>query len=204
MNNFKKEGFRKGGSGFGGKSSFGGPKKFGGIGRGHDRGHGRSEDRGDRPELFNTTCTACGKSCDVPFRPSGDKPVYCRECFAEKGPNDNRVGRTNDRSDSRGDFRSDSRPNRDERPAKHEHAQAPRDTRIDALKEQVSKLESKIDTILGLLKTTQTPKTETKVGTPIVTEVTEEAPLKKVRKPKTVKVKVKSPAKKKVAKKKTK
>jgi CxxC-x17-CxxC domain-containing protein len=38
------------------------------------------ENRGQR-EMYTVTCSACGKETQVPFRPSGDKPVYCRECY---------------------------------------------------------------------------------------------------------------------------
>lgn len=31
--------------------------------------------------MFRTTCSGCGDNCEVPFRPSGDKPVYCSNCF---------------------------------------------------------------------------------------------------------------------------
>lgn len=37
--------------------------------------------RGSGIELFQATCAGCGKTCEVPFRPNGKKPVYCRECF---------------------------------------------------------------------------------------------------------------------------
>ncbi len=37
-------------------------------------------DRGPR-EMFPATCAACGAETEVPFRPSGDRPVYCRDCF---------------------------------------------------------------------------------------------------------------------------
>ncbi|MEJ2673485.1 MAG: DNA-directed RNA polymerase [Deltaproteobacteria bacterium] len=30
------------------------------------------------------TCAECGKECEVPFKPSGTRPVYCRECFAKR------------------------------------------------------------------------------------------------------------------------
>ena len=66
-----------------GGSSRGGGRSFGGGGRsfgGRDSGRGRSE----RPEMFSTTCDQCGKDCEVPFRPSGDKPVYCSDCFESK------------------------------------------------------------------------------------------------------------------------
>ena len=50
---------------------------------------GDRNDRGDRQvkkdvQLFAATCTTCGKSCEVPFRPDGTKPVLCRDCFATK------------------------------------------------------------------------------------------------------------------------
>ena len=35
-------------------------------------------------ELFETTCSECGCTCKVPFQPSNDRPVYCRDCFANK------------------------------------------------------------------------------------------------------------------------
>ena len=34
--------------------------------------------------MYKAVCSECKKSCDVPFRPTGDKPVYCRDCFADK------------------------------------------------------------------------------------------------------------------------
>ncbi|WP_400210683.1 CxxC-x17-CxxC domain-containing protein [Candidatus Methanarcanum hacksteinii] len=37
-------------------------------------------------EFFKTTCTACGKECEVPFKPTEGKPVYCRECYAIHAP----------------------------------------------------------------------------------------------------------------------
>lgn len=34
-----------------------------------------------RPEMYNAVCDKCGRKCKVPFRPTGDKPVYCSDCF---------------------------------------------------------------------------------------------------------------------------
>ena len=33
-------------------------------------------------EKFTAICADCGKETQVPFQPRGDKPVYCRDCFA--------------------------------------------------------------------------------------------------------------------------
>lgn len=40
--------------------------------------HGSS----DRP-MFDAVCSKCGNETQVPFQPSGDRPVYCNECFKE-------------------------------------------------------------------------------------------------------------------------
>jgi CxxC-x17-CxxC domain-containing protein len=47
----------------------------GGGGRGGARGGG-----GPR-ELFDVICAECGGNAKVPFKPRGDKPVYCSKCF---------------------------------------------------------------------------------------------------------------------------
>jgi len=41
----------------------------------------------DRPqrEMFSVTCSSCGQEAQVPFQPSGDKPVYCSSCFQQRG-----------------------------------------------------------------------------------------------------------------------
>jgi CxxC-x17-CxxC domain-containing protein len=37
-----------------------------------------------RREMFQATCSQCGGLAEVPFQPRGDKPVYCRDCFAAR------------------------------------------------------------------------------------------------------------------------
>ncbi|MFQ5440370.1 MAG: CxxC-x17-CxxC domain-containing protein [Nitrosopumilaceae archaeon] len=45
-----------------------------------DRG---SRFRDDRPrEMHTATCGDCGNECQIPFKPKEDRPVYCKECFA--------------------------------------------------------------------------------------------------------------------------
>lgn len=45
-------------------------------GGGFGRGGGRQR------EMHPAVCAACGAETQVPFRPSGDRPVYCSDCFA--------------------------------------------------------------------------------------------------------------------------
>lgn len=43
-------------------------------------GGGGGRDRGDR-QMFQTTCHQCGAETEVPFRPTGSRPVLCSSCF---------------------------------------------------------------------------------------------------------------------------
>jgi len=63
MDNDRRGGFRGGGSGGGGRSFSSGPR-----------------------EMHKATCADCKQETEVPFVPSGDRPVYCRECYAKHKP----------------------------------------------------------------------------------------------------------------------
>lgn len=40
---------------------------------------------GSRPrEMHKAVCAECKKECEVPFKPSSDRPIYCRDCFAKR------------------------------------------------------------------------------------------------------------------------
>ena len=41
-------------------------------------------DRGGR-EMHPVVCAECGTDTTVPFRPRGDRPVYCSDCFRRQG-----------------------------------------------------------------------------------------------------------------------
>lgn len=64
-----------GGAGGGGGRSY----SDSGAGGGGYGGYGAGQ-----REMFNATCANCGKEAQVPFRPSGAKPVYCSDCFADR------------------------------------------------------------------------------------------------------------------------
>ena len=34
-------------------------------------------------QLYSVKCASCGKQTEVPFKPSGGRPVYCRECYMQ-------------------------------------------------------------------------------------------------------------------------
>ncbi len=87
MGNFNRGGNNRGGFGGGrdgGRPSFG-KKPWGG-----------NNDR-DRV-MYPATCSNCGKRCEVPFRPTNGKPVYCKDCFGAKDNDgrDDRFSRNNE------------------------------------------------------------------------------------------------------------
>jgi CxxC-x17-CxxC domain-containing protein len=54
----------------------------------NNRGGGKFGKRGfggrnDRPQMHDAVCDNCGKQCQVPFRPTGERPVYCNDCFGK-------------------------------------------------------------------------------------------------------------------------
>jgi len=76
MRNFNRDDRRGGGRSFGGKS----------LGR-----------RDSGPvTMHQSVCSNCGQSCEVPFQPTGSKPVFCNNCFRDK-----RGGGRDDRDNSR-------------------------------------------------------------------------------------------------------
>ncbi len=34
--------------------------------------------------MTEVICSSCKTKCEVPFKPTSSKPVYCRDCFSKK------------------------------------------------------------------------------------------------------------------------
>lgn len=136
MKDFKKGGGFRGGGRSSSRPSFGGRPNFGSRG-----GGGRGGDQRGAPQLFDVTCDDCAKQCQVPFRPSSDKPVYCRDCFSKKGDRTPSFG-----GQERRDFGRDNRSSGSvSRPV------AP-DSRIDDIKKQLEVVNTKLDQLLQSVK----------------------------------------------------
>ena len=156
-----------------GRDNRGGGRGFGG---GRDRG-GSSFGRGgdDRPrEMFKTVCSNCGKDCEVPFRPTSGKPVYCSDCFEKMG------GRNSDGPRPERNDRFD----RPERPERNRSDFGPRPVQTVDYKQSFDALSAKLDKIITLL----TPQTETVV--PVVVAAPVEKEVKVVKTPKVKKAKI--------------
>ena len=64
-----------------GGSSYGSDSSYGSSSGSSYGGGSRSSYGGGQREMFSATCSSCGKDAQVPFKPSGSKPVYCSDCF---------------------------------------------------------------------------------------------------------------------------
>ena len=145
-----------------------GPKRFGGQSAGRDSVRVSFDDK----PSFRAICDKCGVSCQVPFRPTGEKPVYCQACFGHGG--DARV--------------KHAAPN----PNANSNANA------NQLMDQFKILNGKLDTILKAIKASTPPATVHTVSLETQDETEDElievTPQKKVKK--VVKKKVTSKKKK--------
>lgn len=69
-----------------------------------DRNYSHDNRGFEKPQMHSAICSKCGKSCMVPFKPTGNRPIFCNDCFKTEGANLPR--RTDDRSTSAGSDRS--------------------------------------------------------------------------------------------------
>ena len=142
---------------------------------------------GDK-EMFQATCASCGKTCEVPFRPNGKKPVYCKECFAlNGGPS----------TDSRGPQNFAPRQEFAPRPAYKPESRPQTGVDTGELKRSIEAMNSKLDRLVQLL----TDKAEKTQSAPAKKEATSPSLGSLVAK--VTKTAAKAPAKKVVAKKAT-
>jgi CxxC-x17-CxxC domain-containing protein len=112
-------------------------RSFGGGNRGRSFGGGNrggfDRNREDR-QMFSAICDKCGAECELPFKPTGEKPVYCSNCFEKTSGRDggNRdFGGNNRRFDSRDT----------------------KDYRQDNTRSEIQALDKKLDRIIELLMT---------------------------------------------------
>ena len=103
-------------------------------------------------QMHKATCSNCGKACEVPFKPNGSKPVLCRDCFR----NSNSPFEGGGRTDSRG-FQNRSFDSRSEN-------RAPSAPAVPNYSEQFSDLNRKLDKIMSMIASIQTPQLNTSAG----------------------------------------
>lgn len=157
----------------------------GGFGQGGFKGRSFGGDRGGksfggrdfggppgRPMMHQATCNECGKSCEVPFRPSGSRPIFCSNCFEKQGG-------------PRGGEKSYAKPRfEDKRMPSFEKSGPDNSRELEQLKKQVELVNSKLDTILDMLEDCtidEDEMLEEEIVVPVVKEKKEKAPAKKAK-----------------------
>lgn len=122
--------------------------------RGNFRPGGFTKNRGDRPsfggpkEMFDATCAKCHKLTQVPFRPNGKKPVFCRDCFVRDD-----VPREERDFGPRREFAP--RPRRESFDS-YQAPAAPSDGKaIAELRKQVLDVSAKLDFVIQILETSR-------------------------------------------------
>jgi CxxC-x17-CxxC domain-containing protein len=126
-------------------------KPAGGPGRGDGRKPGYKQGGfrttfqprfgGGRAELHDAICSKCGDACQVPFRPNGSKPIFCKKCFSKDGASSPK--RFGDRE--RPSFRD-----RDERPSYGARPAAPT-ADLSKVEARLAAVEKKLDMIIEAL-----------------------------------------------------
>jgi len=117
-----------------GKGGFKGGKsggKFGGKGFGKKSFGGRD---GGKPAMHSAVCDKCKSECEVPFKPSDDRPVYCSNCF--KKPEGDDRGKFGKKDFGRGSNRGSTFGG---------------SGNADQFKKQLDSLNTKLDRIIKLL-----------------------------------------------------
>ena len=117
-------------------------KDKGSDSRGFDnRSDSRSSDRPrteDR-QMYDATCSNCGDKCQIPFRPTQGRDVFCSRCFDMQSGSDSRG------ADRRPERKSFDRPTQDRDDNRGRINDAPN------YKAQFEALNAKMDRILSLL-----------------------------------------------------
>ncbi|MEK7524617.1 MAG: CxxC-x17-CxxC domain-containing protein [Patescibacteria group bacterium] len=119
------------------RKSFGGQSSFGGR-------------DGPKPTLHQAICSECNKECEVPFKPSGDKPVFCRKCFKNRTD-------TSPRESNGAPFGRNNPSLAEARPGgrdfgERSFSRPPMHAPASISKEQFEILNSKLDKILNVLE----------------------------------------------------
>ena len=154
----------------GGRGGFGGDRGgrgggFGGRGGGFG-GRGGDRDRGP-VVMTKAVCDQCHKPCEVPFRPTAGKPVYCKDCFGGKKETGFKSFGNNDyKTPPRTDFGNDIKKVSGEEIKKQ----------IEVLNGKIDKLTKVIEYLTGNksagvtnnTKSVEVTKEEEKVSTPVV------------------------------------
>lgn len=113
------------------------------------------EDRGAGREMssFKAVCSECSKGCDVPFKPSQDKPVYCRDCFSAKRDRETKEYRASPAFTAGKNFSNERPETTSHKVMQHEHVRTPLPVQgFDETKKQLADISFKLDKLIATLE----------------------------------------------------
>lgn len=158
MGDFKQDKSKRS-SGFGGRS-----RSISNYSKSRSDGFNRNR---EPVTMHQAVCDQCGKSCDVPFRPTEGKPIYCNDCFGGRKSDNDRGNKkfsqekfNNHKAFARGDFRSSSNKGNN-----------------NELKEQLVILNSKMDRLIKAVESIKNAKSQV-----VKKKVIKDIPVSKVKK----------------------
>jgi CxxC-x17-CxxC domain-containing protein len=61
-----------------------GPRRYSRDRDDSNRGFRRNDRERREVEMTKVTCSSCGVECEVPFKPTSSKPLFCNDCFGKK------------------------------------------------------------------------------------------------------------------------
>jgi CxxC-x17-CxxC domain-containing protein len=133
--------------------------------RGFGGGGGGRGDRGFDKQMFPATCADCGNRCEVPFKPTNNKPVLCNDCFRGSDRGNDRGPRPERRNDR---FSRDERPQRDNNRGN----------------DQMEQINAKLDMIIKEIANLKQPNKVHTLDPEDASKLAEEKPAKKAKKAK--------------------
>ncbi|MCB0732731.1 MAG: hypothetical protein KDC88_17035 [Ignavibacteriae bacterium] len=92
----------------------------------------------ERPMMHKATCDHCGRDCEVPFKPTSGKPIYCSSCF-DKHQNKDQKKYGSERDDRRFNSGENRRRGNDNEKGTNQ------------LGKEIAQLNKKLDRILEIL-----------------------------------------------------
>ena len=109
--------------------------------------------------MHSATCGQCRKPCQVPFKPSGSRPVFCSQCFNK---DEYSAGKERGASDSRRPSYGGDRPSYGDRSSERSEERPSYNRTVNGgstdgqslsrLSEQLKALDVKLDQILEALE----------------------------------------------------
>lgn len=150
--------YKPGGKRFGGGGGGGGRGGFKGRSSGRPSWGGSDDRRRGPVTMHQVICDQCGKSCEVPFKPTAGKPVYCNVCFeTQREGGDNRRGGGFVQKDF-GGYKAPVRTEVESGVAKADNSE---------IKKQLELLNGKMDRLISIIESIASPKAIIK-STPVI------------------------------------